>query len=587
MASMEKQYGNTLGVYNPLSDYIMRITGACSTSKVLYLDSETTGIIAQLLSQSQALAEDIFLIHQLGVKIPDTVGASNLSHLSAIIFCRPTHKNVEKIITHLRNPKHQAYYIFFSNQLEEPSLARLAQADQYEVVQQVQELFADVYPLCNDLWSLEQKNQSLYYMEEKEWNNDQSEQFERELEGLSSFLLAVKKRPLIRWQKSSSLAEKLADKVRDMIDTEKELFGWSEPDIRPLLLICDRREDPITPLLSQWTYQAMVHELMGIHNSRCKLPKDNKGEVVLNPFDDTFFAKNKSATFGDLGANVKKLVDKFAKQVKGSRNIQSINDMQKFVENYGDYLAKQGNVSKHVAVMGELSAIVSSRKLLDISAVEQEIVCGNDHKTHFVDVERSIKDPSVHDWDKLRLAILYALRYQSKGKDKSSQLRTLLRQNIMSKEVSKDIALLDIMVRHFGCKKREMTLFDDEKQNSNIINKLGSIVKAINGMDEVQNIYTQHNPLLYGIIQDAVKCKLPWSQFPSFQGAHKQQLRRPRYIMIYFVGGATFEEAETVTQLNKEFGKDTDIVLGTGMIHNSRSFLRDVKTTYGRNIIYD
>ena len=36
----------------------------------------------------------------------------------------------------------------------------------------------------------------------------------------------------------------------------------------PLLLIIDRRSDPVTPLLMQWTYQAMVHELIGIKNNR-------------------------------------------------------------------------------------------------------------------------------------------------------------------------------------------------------------------------------------------------------------------------------------------------------------------------------
>lgn len=39
----------------------------------------------------------------------------------------------------------------------------------------------------------------------------------------------------------------------------------------PLLLILDRRNDPVTPLLSQWTYQAMVHELIGVHNGRVDL----------------------------------------------------------------------------------------------------------------------------------------------------------------------------------------------------------------------------------------------------------------------------------------------------------------------------
>ena len=38
-----------------------------------------------------------------------------------------------------------------------------------------------------------------------------------------------------------------------------------------LLLLPIRREDPVTPLLSQWTYQAMVHQLLGITNNRVSL----------------------------------------------------------------------------------------------------------------------------------------------------------------------------------------------------------------------------------------------------------------------------------------------------------------------------
>ena len=105
---------------------------------MMILYNKQRGIVAQLLSQSQALAQDIFLIHNLGTKIPDSVGQSNLSHLAAIIFVRPTEKNIKEIIQHLQAPKHKSYHIFFSNQLEEPSLSRLAQADKSEVVQQIQ-----------------------------------------------------------------------------------------------------------------------------------------------------------------------------------------------------------------------------------------------------------------------------------------------------------------------------------------------------------------------------------------------------------------------------------------------------------------
>jgi vacuolar protein sorting-associated protein 45 len=48
---------------------------------------------------------------------------------------------------------------------------------------------------------------------------------------------------------------------------ENALFDFRQPEVPPVLLIIDRREDPITPLLNQWTYQAMVHELIGIKNN--------------------------------------------------------------------------------------------------------------------------------------------------------------------------------------------------------------------------------------------------------------------------------------------------------------------------------
>ncbi len=46
-----------------------------------------------------------------------------------------------------------------------------------------------------------------------------------------------------------------------------------------LLLLLDRRHDPVTPLLSQWTYQAMVHQLIGIHHNRVDMSGEERGEL--------------------------------------------------------------------------------------------------------------------------------------------------------------------------------------------------------------------------------------------------------------------------------------------------------------------
>lgn len=62
---------------------------------------------------------------------------------------------------------------------------------------------------------------------------------------------------------------------------EAALFDFRRPDTAPILLIVDRKNDPVTPLLNQWTYQAMVHELIGIDNGRVDLSNVPDGRPEL------------------------------------------------------------------------------------------------------------------------------------------------------------------------------------------------------------------------------------------------------------------------------------------------------------------
>jgi hypothetical protein len=95
-----------------------------------------------------------------------------------------------------------------------------------------------------------------------------AECFEQTVKGVCAVLLSLKKRPLIRYQQGSAMAKKLALEVQNTIHSEGQLFDFRRTDTAPILLVLDRRNDPVTPLLTQWTYQAMVHELIGIHHGR-------------------------------------------------------------------------------------------------------------------------------------------------------------------------------------------------------------------------------------------------------------------------------------------------------------------------------
>jgi len=116
----------------------------------------------------------------------------------------------------------------------------------------------------------------------------------RTVQGITSVLLSLKKCPYIRYQHSSDMAKRLAEKIREVLSKESNSFEFRQ-ESNPLLLIIDRRDDPVTPLLNQWTYQAMVHELLTINNNRVNLShvkgisKELK-EVVLSAEHDDFYA---------------------------------------------------------------------------------------------------------------------------------------------------------------------------------------------------------------------------------------------------------------------------------------------------------
>jgi vacuolar protein sorting-associated protein 45 len=119
------------------------------------------------------------------------------------------------------------------------------------------------------------------------WNPDA---LQRSTEAVIALVLSLKKKPLIRYARNSLLAKKLATEVRYRMTQEEQLFDFRKPDTPPILLIIDRRDDPVTPLLTQWTYQAMVHELMGIKNGRVDLGvvPDIKNEMKVIRIDTLY-----------------------------------------------------------------------------------------------------------------------------------------------------------------------------------------------------------------------------------------------------------------------------------------------------------
>jgi hypothetical protein len=75
-------------------------------------------------------------------------------------------------------------------------------------------------------------------------------------------------------------------------------------------------------------------------------------------------------------------------------------------------------------------------------------------------------------------------------------------------------------------------------------------------------------------LQNLIKGKLKELQYPFLEGSSHIR-EKPQDIIIFMVGGATYEEAKMVAQVNAS-SPGVRVVLGGTTIHNSTSFLEEV-----------
>lgn len=548
-----------MNVISAVKTYINKMTEESEPGmKVLLMDKETTSIVSMVYSQSEIQQKEVFLIERL-----DSEGYINnpngLRYLKCLVFLRPTERNIQLLSQELRHPKYGAYYIYFSNIVAKADVKVLAEHDEQEVVKEVMELYMDYLAVNPHLFSLGITK----CLQGISWERNA---LQRTVQGLIALLLSLKKNPVIRYQQNSKICRNLSLKIEELINKESSLFDFSQNNC--LLLILDRRCDPVTPLLNQWTYQAMVHELLTINNNRVNLshiqsvPKE-LSEVVLSAEQDPFYAENIFLNYGEIGQNIKQLMETFQLKVKSHQKIESIADMKNFVETYPQFKKMSGNVFKHVTVVGELSSMVAKHNLLEVSEIEQEIASQNDHSSHLQSIKSLLNMTNIRESDAAKLVMLYALRYQNSRNNETANLINLLKKKDVSSNYIKSVINI---LEYAGAHEGERDLFHVE----NMVKITKRIFKGLSGVD---NVYTQHKPLLHETLEDLLKGQLKETLYP-FQHNTQNNLR-PQNIIVFIIGGATYEESLTVHTLNKTF-PGVNIILGGTTIHNSKSFLEEV-----------
>lgn len=82
---------------------------------------------------SALLSHEVYLTDRL-----DNPNRERMAHLKCICFLRPTPDSLRALEEELRSPRYSAYWLYFSNVLKKSAIERLAEADEGELVREVQ-----------------------------------------------------------------------------------------------------------------------------------------------------------------------------------------------------------------------------------------------------------------------------------------------------------------------------------------------------------------------------------------------------------------------------------------------------------------
>ena len=384
-------------------------------AKVLLLDKHTTLIISMCFTQSQLLANDIILIEL----IESQLQLATMKHLNCIVYIPPCKESIQYLNSELHSPHFGKYQLYLNNCISKNQIESIAEADEFEVIEKVMEIFQDYLIVNDNLYLIEKPITGILKI------NPAIEESNR----LISLLLSLKKTPIIKYESNSLDLKRLSSEILYNINSNSNNNLFDDlnrnSDVAPILLLLDRKNDPITPLLSPWTYQSMIHEFVGISKNIVQLP-DTKEQIILSEELDKFYREAMYLNYGDLTEKFQKYVEEYKTQTKQSSldnlKTQNLVELKQLLTKFPQYRKLSENILKHLNLLSEIDKQILNQSLWEVGELQQDLACGSGESNHLelksklMEILESNKTNTIN---KIKLILLYSIRFHNNPQELS------------------------------------------------------------------------------------------------------------------------------------------------------------------------
>ncbi|KAI4315311.1 hypothetical protein L6164_028135 [Bauhinia variegata] len=611
-----------------------------STWKVLIMDKLTVKIMSHSCKMADITEEGVSLVEDIYKR------RQPLPSMDAIYFIQPTRENVIMFLSDMsgKAPLYRKAFVFFSSPISK---------------ELVMEIKKDTRVLTR-IGALREMNLEYFAIDSQGFITNNERALE-ELFGdeenthkgviclnvmaarIATVFASLREFPFVRFRAAKTLDATTMTTFRDLIPTKLAAGVWdclmkfkktipNFPQTETCeLLILDRSIDQIAPVIHEWTYDAMCHDLLNmegnkyVHEVPGKTGSPPEKKEVLLEDHDPIWLELRHAHIAHASERLHEKMTNFISKNKaaqiqhGSRDSGDLStrDLQKMVQALPQYSEQIDKLSLHVEIAGKINRIIRDLGLRELGQLEQDLVFGDAGMKDVIKFLTTKEDTTRED--KLRLLMILAAIYPEKlDGEKGLNLMQVARLTSEDMNAVSNLRLLGVQPDT----KKSLTgpfalKFDMHK-------KKRAVRKDRSGEEETWQL-SRFYPVIEELIEKLSKNELSKEDYPclndpspTFHGtpfagsvnqtpppAHSMRSRRTptwarprgsddgyssdsvlrhassdfkkmgRRIFVFIVGGATRSELRVCHKLTGKLNRE--VILGSSSLDDPAQFITKLK----------
>ena len=579
---------------------------------ILVLDDASTRVISSALTMYDIMERKITLVEQLHKS------RQPFPEMDVIYFVSPTKESIQRILADFESPSKAKYanvHIFLLDGIHDENM-RLLQKNEFllERIQTFTESYINFITSESHVFHLDY-NECM----RKIFGVQPDPNFAFFIAGkLTTLCITMNEHPIIKFQVNSTFAKTIAVFLQqNMIQyKEKNRSFWTygeeghQERERSVMVILDRSFDALTPLMHEYTYQALAQDLLEIKDNIIPVKvTTNAGETltkeaVLNENDDLWLSLRHlhiANVIKNISDRMKEILqtNNSAALLKGDGSKVELSTMAAAVKELPEFRQTMTKLNQHVGIAQQCMDSFTKQGIWELSQLEQFMSTGVDSNNTplrkpelMQQLVEILENRKIDKLKKLRLigVLSIVLRKLVTPEEKQALIHTAkldaAEQNslknlerigekyapaVLSQAPAKPKGFF---TQFFGSSNEGIVEDENEIADSRHVTALQPLLeKMISGdldQDEFPNIGLMESQDTKAVAKSARR-----------QGGHtkfggKKDAYSGSRGFVFIAGGVSYAELRVAYEMMRKNGKE--IVIGSTHLITPKSFLEELKT---------